>query len=197
MHEELAPHGLTVITVALDTDPNRVLPWVEAAQPSHPSLVDTRFRLAELYNIVNVPTTIWIDEDGRIARPNDTGFVTDTFTSIHDIRSEPVIRAIREWVHVQRPGMTEAEVRAWQQLPDATHQLARAEFALATWLARNGHQGAAERHFLRAGELAPHDFTIRRGSMPLRGRDPFGADFVELYNEWLEQGRPYYDKMRR
>ena len=195
LHEELAPHGLTVITVALDADPERVRPFIEAARPTHPSLVDTTFRVAELYNIVNVPTTVWIDERGHIARPNDTGYVTDTFTSIHRIRSEPVIRSIRDWVHGRRPAMTDEEVRAWQDLPDARHQLARTEFAVGRWLAGHEYAEAAERHFVRAGELAPYDFTIRRGSMPIREIDPMGEQFIEMAIDWAKRGESYYRKL--
>ena len=43
---------------------------------------------------------------------------------------------------------------------------------MAWWLAQQGRNEAAERWFVRAGELAPHDFNIRRGSMPIRGIDP-------------------------
>ena len=63
---------------------------------------------------------------------------------------------------------------------------------LAAWLHRHGHDDAAVVHFERAIELAPLDFTITRGSMPLRGEDPFGATFFEFWERWQAAGRPGY-----
>ena len=63
---------------------------------------------------------------------------------------------------------------------------------MAWHLHRLGRTAAAERHFVRAGELAPHDFTIRRGSMPIRGLDPMGQPFFDMYTEWAQAGQPYY-----
>ena len=83
-------------------------------------------------------------------------------------------------------------VRDYQVLPTPEEQLARAEFSLAWYLHQRGKVEAGERHFIRAGELAPHDFTIRRGSMPIRGLDPMGPAFAELYSEWTAAGRRYY-----
>ena len=70
LHDELKGFGFTVITVAIDRSADDARPWIEAARPAHPSLIDTRHVLADLYNIVNVPTVLWIDERGRIVRPN-------------------------------------------------------------------------------------------------------------------------------
>ena len=83
-----------------------------------------------------------------------------------------------------------------QVLPTAAEQLARAEFTLGWWLHCQGRTDAAERHFVCAGELAPHDWTIRRGSMPIRGQDPMGEALIPLWNEWVAAGLPYYPPMK-
>lgn len=66
---ELHPKGLEIVTVALDVgglaDAGQ---WIEKANPEHPSLVDPEHRMDELFGVVNVPTGIWIDEEGTIVR---------------------------------------------------------------------------------------------------------------------------------
>jgi hypothetical protein len=178
--------------VALDKSAEDARPWIEAARPTHPSLIDTRHLLADLYNIVNVPTVVWIDEEGRIARPNDVAFGTDTFRHITGIEAARHLAALRAWVRGEAPGLAPEAVRARQALPTAADQLARAEFGLGQWLFDQGRPEAAARHFGRAGELAPHDFTIRRGTMPMRGIDPMGPDFRAMLGEWTRAGHPYY-----
>jgi len=64
-----------------------VRPFIERAAPTHPSVIDVDHAVAELYHVVNVPTILWIDESGRIVRPHDTQFGTDTFTAFHHKRS--------------------------------------------------------------------------------------------------------------
>jgi hypothetical protein len=185
-----------VLTVALDRGPDDARPWVERAAPTHPALIDVEHRVADLYRIINVPTAVWIDERGRIVRPNDAAFGDDTFIDLHGRSAEPHHAALRAWVRGGAvPFADDEAVRARQVLPTPEEQLARAEFALACHLHRSGRCDAAERHFARADELAPHDFTIRRGSMPIRGRDPMGADFLPLFQEWVDAGTPYYPPM--
>jgi len=139
---------------------------------------------------------VWIDERGRIVRPNDAAFGDDAFVELHGRPSAPHLDALRAWVHTGTPPFAaDDDVRAHQALPTPAEQRARAEFALAWHLHRAGRREAAERHFVRAGELAPHDFTVRRGSMPIRGLDPMGADFLPLFQEWVDAGTPYYGPM--
>jgi len=180
LYEELGPQGFVPITVALDRNADEPRPFVEKAKPTHPSLIDTEHRIAELFNIVNVPTLIWIDERGVIVRPQDNQFGTDTFTQFHGKSSALYLAQVRAWVREGKGALAADEVRKYQQVPSVESQLARAERALAWHLHRTGRNEAAERHFVRAGELAPKDWTIRRGSMPIRGMDPFGPEFFEL-----------------
>jgi hypothetical protein len=196
LHEELSPAGLAVVTVALDRTADDARPWIEAAGATHCALVDSEHRVADLYRIINVPTAVWIDERGRIVRPNDAVFGDDRFVDLHGRPARPHLDALRAWVRDGTlPFADDADVRAHQVLPTAEEQLARAEFTLAWYLHRTGRRDAAERHFVRAGELAPHDFTIRRGSMPIRGLDPMGAEFAPIFEEWIEAGKPYYAPM--
>lgn len=178
--------------MALDRSAGDARPWIEAARPTHPSLVDPAHVVADLYHIVNVPTVVWIDERGRIVRPNDVAFGTDTFRPLTGLESARHLGALRAWVRGEAPALTAAETRALQTLPTDADQQARAEFGLGQWLFVAGRAEAAARHFVRGGELAPHDFTIRRGTMPMRGIDPMGPAFREMIQAWASSGRPYY-----
>jgi hypothetical protein len=183
MYEELGADGFVPITVALDRCGDDPRPFIEGAAATHPSLIDTEHRLAELYHIVNVPTIIWIDEAGRICRPHDAQFGTDTFTQFHHKRSAPYLEMIRAWVRRGEGAIDETESRALMLQPSEESQAARAERTLGWALHKMGRTEAADSHFDHAGELAPLDWTIRRGSMPIRGMNPFGPEFFELAAE--------------
>ena len=58
-----------VVTLALDVDSANARPWIAAAAPAHPSLVDTAHVTDELFGFVNVPMAVWIDEQGVLVRP--------------------------------------------------------------------------------------------------------------------------------
>ena len=75
LHTELEPAGVTVVTVALDSDPTLAHPWIDAAAPTHPSLIDRAHSLGPLLGFVNVPMAVWIDEQGVLVRPPEAANV--------------------------------------------------------------------------------------------------------------------------
>lgn len=188
--DELGRAGLVVLAVALDDDPEVVRPFTEGI--SLPVLLDRQHLLSELYAISNVPTVVWIDEDGTIVRPNGLIFGTDTFADFTGVDSTPALDQLRSWV---LDGVAPLEpgdaAGAIGDLSDDEID-ARLHFRIGVEAKRQGNDDVAEVHLRRAGDLAPMDFSVRRAAMPLLGEDPFGQAFLDLYDEWQEQGAPYH-----
>ncbi len=156
--------------------------------------MDKDHLLTELYAISNVPTVIWIDEKGKITRPAASEFGTDVFTEITGIKREFHMQQVRDWV---KEGKVPSD--ASYAVSDLSYEeiQARLYFRIAAHLRRENQLPEAETYFKKAEELAPLDFTIVRASMPLRGKNPFGEEFFELYKKYQEAGSPYHGIPRR
>jgi peroxiredoxin len=190
LHQELAPSGFSVIGVAIDNAAEDVVPWTEGI--TFPVLYDSNHVLTELYAISNVPTVVWIDEDNDIVRPNGVAFGSDLFSDFTGVESGPHQAAVRSWVNEGVvPIAPEAARRAVEDL-SGDEVAARLHFRLGADALRRGDHEAARRQLARAAELAPFDWTVRRAAMPLMGQDPFGEEFLALYEEWKAQGMPYH-----
>ena len=57
----------------MDANIEAARPWVTEASPTYITLIDQNHLLSSLYNMVNVPQAVWIDEQGRVVRPTETG----------------------------------------------------------------------------------------------------------------------------
>lgn len=176
-----------VIAVAIDENADAIRPLAEGI--TYPVLMDRDHVLTELYAVSNVPTVIWIDEHDRIARPNASEFGTDMFSEITGITRQGHLDAVRAWV---RDGVVPDDAATEVADLDDDEVAARLHFRLAVHALRSGDDDGATRHFDRAGELAPLDFTIARAAMPLRGGDPFGEEFFALYERWRSEGMPFH-----
>ena len=82
LYDELRDQNFIIITVAMDSRADAARPWIEAVGPSYPALIDQDHRVAELYNMVNVPQAVWIDETGRIVRPAEHAGAYEAFRSL-------------------------------------------------------------------------------------------------------------------
>jgi hypothetical protein len=181
--------NFTVVSLALD-EPDAAREWVAAASPTYPVFVDPDHLIAERLAIFNVPTAIWIDEDDRVVRAPVTAPVDDLFREFTGIDANVHHDQLRAWVRAGTLPHSEVESRARVPAPTEEEQLARAERRLGAHLHRLGRDDRAAVHFSRAAELAPMDWTIRRGTMPLQGVDPFGQAFFDFMAEWEAEGRP-------
>ncbi|MCU1622013.1 MAG: Redoxin domain protein [Frankiales bacterium] len=179
--DELRADGLQIITVAVDEDVDAVKPWV---QEDLTTAVDPEHRLSDVFGIVNVPSTVWLDEQGRVVKPPTIAPGDDQFIEFTKVDADQHHDALRSWARGGPAPVVD------DPADDEAVRQARAERRLAAWLHRHHHLELAEKHFQAAVALAPLDFSIRRSSMPLRGKDPFGPEFFELWEEWSDAGRP-------
>lgn len=120
-------------------------------------------------------------------RPPVIAPVDDLFRDFTHIDSSIHHEQLRAWVRDgARPPAREVDT------PTASEQEARAERRLGAYLFRHGDQARAAAHFAAAKRLAPMDWTIRRGTLPMQGDDPFGQTFFDFVEEWEGEGRPGY-----
>lgn len=64
-----------MVTVSLElSGPEASRPYIEAARPDHPSLLDPTHQMDALFGVVNIPNVVWIDEQGTIVRPPEPGW---------------------------------------------------------------------------------------------------------------------------
>src|SRR3981081_1488165 len=85
-------HGQRVefVTVGLEMGGAEVLrPFIEDAHPEHPSRVDQTHRMGALFGVTNIPSGIWIDEDGVIVRPHESAVPPPVMRPNKDGELEP------------------------------------------------------------------------------------------------------------
>lgn len=190
LQDELADAGLRLFSVALDADPEDSRPWIEAASPSYPVAVDTAHVTAERYGITNVPSVVWVDEDDRIVKPPTIAPGDDQFVDYTLIRAEQHHDLLRAWV---RDGVLPDSAAAAPPQRTDDEQRALAHRRIAAHHQRAGRTEAAKAQLARAQELAPWDWTVRRGGIAMTGGDPFlGEEFTSFWEEWDASGRPGY-----
>jgi hypothetical protein len=212
LRQELRPKGLEIVTVALDIGGEQSAgPWIDLAKPEHPSLIDETHLLDELLGIVNVPTGVWVDEDGVIVRPPEPAFpgkaviaelglpegapprMVEMLMEAAKMKVDPARygAAVRDWAEngAESPyvlGPDEVVARSRPNSPEVSQ--AAASFELGQVLQRAGHGDAAVHWFREAHKLQPDNWTYKRQAWELV--DPILQGPSEQYEgDWLSDVR--------
>ena len=179
LYDELKDQNFIVIAVAMDSEAEAARPWIEAAAPDYPALIDRDHRVAELYNMVNVPQAVWIDEAGTIVRPAENagayeGFRAmdlETWTMPEDELATTIsaqatyMAAVGDWVregaacgHLFDADRAKAQTAA----PSKETVQAHCHFYLGQYLLRHGRETEAQEHLAEASRLHPTSWNIWR-----------------------------------
>jgi hypothetical protein len=219
LRNELHPNGFELVTVGLDTLGDAgCRAFIEAARPEHPSLIDRHHVLADQFGVINIPSSVWIDENGMIVRPAEAAPAPPQATPSAPRLAPPANppqrfveimaeaakikkdvqgyhSALRDWVALgaaSRFALSPDEVVARSRPRDDAKALGHAHFQLATELEIGGHHAAAVHHFREAHRLVPDSWTFRRQAWSLeKVGDGSFARFWQGPNPDSPQAWPY------
>lgn len=195
LYGELKKNNFEIVSVAQDTGGAKAAgPWVEKAKPGYTVLIDTKHEVTRLFDMVNVPTAVWIDEKGRIARPNEAAYADNRLKGLHGLDAEPYLKGLRDWVaNGDRSPfvLTDAEWKERLKPQKSEHALGAAEFAVAEYLHRAGHGADAVAHYKEAQRLNPESWNYKRQAWALGNADrDYGTNFLKEVQKL--NGKPYY-----
>jgi len=155
--------------------------WRGAGPPEYPCLIDVLHQVSALYGLVNVPTAVWIDEEGRIVRPPEPAGVNEVFKHL-DLATFSMppdavekgsrhrnryLAAVRDWVRrgpdspaALPPDEVLRQMGRGARWGDPAR--AAAHFRLAEALYRRKDPEAAQIHFAEAARLWPENWAYQR-----------------------------------
>jgi tetratricopeptide (TPR) repeat protein len=144
--------------------------------------------------MVNVPTAVWINEQGRIVRPNEVAYVDNRYTSMHRIEAAEYLDALRDWIAQGEKSvfaLSEQEVRERLAPQPPEWALAAAEFGLAEYFYRAGLKELSIRHYKEAQRLNPDNWNYKRQAWALSDAErDYGTSFMKEVQKL--NGKPYY-----
>ncbi len=185
---------MTVCLETLGAEEGR--PFVDAAQPEHPSLLDVAHQVDAAFGVINIPNAVWIDEHGTIVRPAEPAWPAPrqagARSPLLDSDDERLVAiatqaagivtwtadrygdAVRDWAingADSRFVLAGDEVLARSGARTTDQSAAAAHFELAQHLERAGRHHRAVPHFREAHRLHPDNWTYKRQAWSLSGPD--------------------------
>lgn len=191
--------GFELVAAAQDTGGEAAAgKWYDGAKATYTTLVDTAHAISSAYQLVNVPAGVWIDEQGRIARPAETASPKNQELKIGAklirTQGDEYVAALRDWVAqggASRFVLSDDEYRSRVKERTPEESEAEASFKLAVSLHQKGQSDLARKWWLRAQKLNPDSWNYHRQDWSFSP----GAD-----QRWLEKFKStptdYYPKLK-
>ncbi len=198
LYTELQDQDFMIITVAMDSRGVKSAGRpIRKSKATYTSLIDEDHLVADLYNMVNVPQAVWIDEEGRIVRPTEVPGAALSFNLSKMRKTRAIyLEAIRDWVRKGEKSeyvFTPEEARA--HLPEFTEDiaLAHASFHLGRYLWKHGDRVEAMRFLRTATDLNPDSWNFFRQMKNLEHlAGSSGLDFLRRAHRMKKAGKTFY-----
>lgn len=194
VYEDLKDRNFEIVAAAQDTGgPQVSFPWYDKANVTFTALADPHHTVSSLYQMINVPAGVWIDERGRIVRPAEVSYSKQQKILGQLIGDDRYSQGVRDWVAKgpASPFVPSASALA-KKLQVRPHdlRLADAQFLLGVYFFEQGDRQRAARHWQQAQKLNPDSWNYHR--------QEWSFDKKNEMTKWLAKVRqlgdkPYYD----
>lgn len=195
IYQELKDKNFELVAAAQDTQGEAAAgKFYDRAAATFTTLIDAEHEVSSLYQMVNVPSGVWIDEQGQIVRPAEVAY-SGTFKvfgqQVGDARYVP---ALYDWVErgpMSEYVMSRDKLKAKTAPRPLALREAEVEFRLGTYLYARAHDlAAAGKHWRRAQELDPDNWNYHRQEWAFEPKTSLANWFKKVR---ALGARPYYD----
>jgi hypothetical protein len=194
IYEELKSDNFEIISVAQDTGGEEAAgSYFDDANVTYTAIIDVNHHISSLYNLVNVPSGVWIDEEGKIMRINEGTYAKEHFDGAWG--TNDYVPIVRDWVAKgadsqyvwDRSKVRESIV---QRTPDA--ERAQPAFRLGGFYFTNDNDEKAEKYWTMAQELDPTSWNYLRQDLEYEEGGNAGPEWRARREQVESAGGSYY-----
>ena len=153
------------------------------------TLVDEEHTISSLYNLVNVPSAVWIDESGKVIRIDEGAYAETHKMGGFEFGRSDYAPMVRDWVK----NGSNSEYAKGNAIPNlvrtSNENLAEANFKLGVYFFKLGNMEKADNYWVAAEKLNPDSWNFHRQDWSFTPEEAgvnWGKKFQEL------KGKPYY-----
>lgn len=153
--------------------------------------MDTKHVVTELYGMVNVPTGVWVNEEGKIVRPPEVAYTKASRVMGQKVGHKNYVPGLRDWVEKGADSafvMDDDALEARLAAKSPKRAEADAAFKLAVYLHKQGKKDEAKALWERAQKLDPQNWNYHRQAWSF---EP-GAGQKWFRKVMQNNGKPYY-----
>ena len=198
IYEELKDQNFEIISAAQDTGGEaKAGPIFDRANVTYTAIVDVNHTISSLFNMVNVPSGVWINEEGRIVRIDEGTYSKSAVVLGNTIGHDGYVPALRDWIakgeksaYIMSPEEVVSNIRS----RTAKEELAEPNFKLANYFYAKGSMESANAYWDKAQKLSPDSWNFHRQDWSFLPRAETTKNFMGKVNALT---KPYYAPMEK
>lgn len=193
IYDEIDDESFEIISAAQDTGGEAAAGKIfDAANVTYTAIIDQDHTISTLFNLVNVPSGIWIDEQGKVVRIDEGTYTKKHQLGGFEFGSDDYVPAVRDWIArgAESPYVWTAAQVAERIIPRSDQaEQAEPAFKLGNYFYHQGNEAKANQWWEESQRLNPDSWNFHRQDWSFSPR--------QATTKWLQKvirlgEQPYY-----